>query len=172
MASEASERGQASVGAASGKDGHGVKETSAGQRRTEEGDENPQRARPAQDPNGGETEERDPPEQSRELNANGRRGGEGEGGPPTQQCAPTACSGGMGGPLNKAAQDPPARRVTGNRNQRGTPSARPHCRTPTKEGRRRGTPPNCRACLTQAAAEGGEGGGGPPTQQRTPMARS
>ena len=58
---EALERGQARVGAASGEDGHVATETSAGWRRAKEGDEKPQRARLAQEPNGGEMEERGPP---------------------------------------------------------------------------------------------------------------
>ena len=77
MASEATERGQASTGAAAGEDGHGAMETSAGTRRAKEGDENPQRALPAQDPDGGETKARGPPERSRALNASGYRGGGG-----------------------------------------------------------------------------------------------
>ena len=60
VASEATARGQARVGAAAGEDCHGATETSAGQRRAEEGEENPKSALLAQDPNGGETEARAP----------------------------------------------------------------------------------------------------------------
>ena len=42
VALEVSERGQASAGAAAGEDGHGATETSAGRRRAEEREENPQ----------------------------------------------------------------------------------------------------------------------------------
>ena len=57
MASEALERGQASAGPAAREDGHGATEHSAGWTRIEEGDENPQRASPAQEPEEGETVE-------------------------------------------------------------------------------------------------------------------
>ena len=91
------ERGQASAGDAAGVDGHGSTETIAGPRTAEEGDENSQSALPTQDPNGGETAARAPPERSHALNVSSRRGGEGGGGTPTQQCAPTARSRSTGG---------------------------------------------------------------------------
>ena len=60
--SEATEIGQASAGAAAGEDRHGATVTSAGPRRAEEGEENPRRALPAQEPDGGETEASPPPQ--------------------------------------------------------------------------------------------------------------
>ena len=61
VASEATERGQASAGAAAGEDGHGATVTSTGPRRAEEGDENPRRVLPVQETYGGETEAIPPP---------------------------------------------------------------------------------------------------------------
>ena len=59
----------------------GTAQAGQGRRR---GTKNPS-ARPAQEPNGGETEERVPPKRLHALNASGCRGGEGGGGPPTQK---------------------------------------------------------------------------------------
>ena len=55
LASEATEGGQANVGAAGGEDGHGASENREGTGTEEEGDKTPQRALPAQEPNGGNT---------------------------------------------------------------------------------------------------------------------
>ena len=86
VALEASERGQFSAGAASGEDGHGATEKSVVRIRAEEEDEKPQRPRPAQETDGGETEESPPPKQSRALNVSGRQGGEGD--PPPSSARP------------------------------------------------------------------------------------
>ena len=78
VASNVSERGQVSTGAAAGEDGHGATENSAGQIRAEEGGEKPQRA-PSAGPqrrrDEGEMENSPPPKRSRALNASGSRGG-------------------------------------------------------------------------------------------------
>ena len=60
VASEVTVRGQASKGAADREVGHGAMKTRAGQRKAEEGEENPQRTLPAQQHDGGETEARAP----------------------------------------------------------------------------------------------------------------
>ena len=62
VASEALERGPASAGTASGEDGHGAMNHSAGWTREEEGGETPRPARSAQESNGREMEERPPPQ--------------------------------------------------------------------------------------------------------------
>ena len=66
VASEASERGQTSAGAAAGEDCHGATEIA------ESWDEKTQRARLMQKHDEGETEARAPPKRLRALNASGR----------------------------------------------------------------------------------------------------
>ena len=90
VALEASERGPASAGPEAGEDGHGATNHSAGRTWEEEGEENPRRASSAQEPDGGETEERGSLKRSCAPNSSGRQGGEGVGGTPTQKRAPLA----------------------------------------------------------------------------------
>ena len=58
--------------------------------------------------------------------------------------------------------------VKGNRIQRGAPNELSECRILTEDRLRRGAPPNGRACLTRAAAEGVEGEGDPPLSSARP----
>ena len=75
LASEATEGGPANAGAAGSEDGHGALENREGTETEEKGYETPQRALPAQETNGGDTEARGPSKWSRALNACGRQGG-------------------------------------------------------------------------------------------------
>ena len=67
VATEASKRGLARAGPATGEDGHGATNHSAGRTREEEGDKNPRLASSVQEPDGGETEESPPPPYGRVL---------------------------------------------------------------------------------------------------------
>ena len=82
VASEVSDRGQASAGPVKVEDGHGATNHSAGRTREKGGDKKTRRVSAAREPDGGETEERSPPERSPAPNTSGRLGGErGKGNP-------------------------------------------------------------------------------------------
>ena len=82
---------------------------SGGAQREEGGDETPKRARAETDFANDVTEEIPTPKRSRAPNASGRRGGEGRGGTPTQQCAPMARSNGAGRDPREAQRGKPLR---------------------------------------------------------------
>ena len=98
VALEAKDRGQASVGAAAGEDGHGAMETSARPRRAEEGDKNQQRALLAKEPDGSDTEARAPPNGCTRLTRAAAEGGKGEGDPPPSSTHPQLAAGALGVP--------------------------------------------------------------------------
>ena len=115
VASEATDRGQASTGSPTGEDGHGATETSAGTRRAEEEYGNPQRALLMQEPGGGDTDASPPPERLHALSASGLRGGEGGGVPPPNSVRLRRAARARGGLPITAAQDPPVQRSPGTR---------------------------------------------------------
>ena len=80
-------------------DGHEATRGTTGQswKETEEGDGTQQRALPARQIQGADDEEQRPPERLRALNACSHQGGEGRGGHPTKQRAPTVPNQGPGG---------------------------------------------------------------------------
>ena len=111
VASNVSERGQVSAGAAAGEDGHGATENSAGQIRAEEGGEKPQRA-PSAGPqrrrDEGETEDSPPPPNGRaHLMRAVAEGGKGDGDPHPEAHTQGVQRGHGEGPLITPTQDPP-----------------------------------------------------------------
>ena len=96
VVSLAKEKGQARVGAAAGEDGHGATENRAGPRMAKRADENPQRALPVQEPEGGEKEARDPPNSCARFTRAADEGGEGEGDPPPRSARPQRALGAWG----------------------------------------------------------------------------
>ena len=80
----------------------------------------------AQEPDGGGTERRAPPEQSHALNTSGRRGGGGGGGRPPQQRAPTVHIRGTGGEPQSHNHRTPPRPGSGQGGQREGPHPQQH----------------------------------------------
>ena len=121
---------------------------------------------------------RAPPKRPPAPNASGRQGGEGEGGPPTQQRTPAARSGGTGGTPEHTTSGPPreigsrrrkgppcpsrGQKLRAGKNVRGTDRARPRS---AGSASTRGGPP-CTAACAPSAWHARSGGGEPPKQSR------